>query len=207
MIAPRLTRLVRVPDLRTFRRVVADLCREGGIGGVRRRAVIVPSHAAAEQLRRGLEDDARAAGRQAIVLPHLVTRDGVVRTAARRDSRRRRPMLAAIEREVLLGAAAQAAVDAGAVPPFTLRPGLVARMLEFYDGVRRHLRTVDDFERVVTEDLERDVETDRGAARMLEQTRFLVAAFRAYESALDERRRGRRTRRAARTPRGARPRR
>ena len=58
-------------------------------------------------------------------------------------------------------------------------------MLDFYDAVRRHLRTVDDFERVAITELERDAESDRGAARMLEQTRFLVAAFRAYESPLD----------------------
>ena len=186
MIAPRVTRLLRVPDLRTFRRVVSDLCREGGIADVRRRAVILPSHAAAEQLRRGLEDDARATGARAIVLPHLVTRAewfDLLLPALQGA----RPQLTGIERDVLLGAAAQEAVEAGAVPPFTLRPGLVATMLDFYDAVRRHLRTVDDFERVATTELERDADTDRGAARMLEQTRFLVAAFRGYQSALDAR--------------------
>ena len=186
MIAPRATRLVRVPDLHAFRRVLTGLCRGGSPADVRSRAIILPSHAAAEQVRRGLEDAARADGTRAIVLPHLVTRaewfDLLVPVVAGT-----RPPLSGIEREVLLGAAAQKAVESGAVPPFTLRPGLIARMLEFYDGVRRHLRTVDDFERVAVTELERDAETDRGAARMLDQTRFLVAAFRAYEAALDAR--------------------
>ena len=181
MIAPRATRLVRVPDLRAFRRAVSGLCREGDVTAIRRRAVLVPSQAAAEQLRRGLEDDARAGGARALVLPHLLTRTAWIDLLAA-DLRDSRPRLGAAEREALLGAAARAAVEAGAVPPFTVRPGLVARMLEFYDDVGRHLRTIDDFERVATTELERDADGDRGAARMLEQTRFLAAAFRGYEA-------------------------
>ena len=183
MIAPRATRLVRVPDLGAFRRVVIGLSREGDVTAIRRRAILLPSQAAAEQLRRGLEDDARARDARALVLPHLLTRGAWVDLLAA-DLGDARPRLFAAEREALLGAASRAAVEAGAVPPFTLRPGLIARMLEFYDSVRRHLRTIDDFERVATAELERDADSDRGAARMLEQTRFLVAAFRGYEAQL-----------------------
>jgi hypothetical protein len=54
-------------------------------------------------------------------------------------------------------------------------PGLITAMLAFYDGVRRHGRTVIDFASVAVTALERDT-TDRGAHA--DQTRFLVAAFR-----------------------------
>lgn len=183
MITPRDTRLVRAPDLASFRRAVLDLCRLGTVADVRRRAVIVPSRAAAEQIRRSLEDEALGSTPSALALPHLVTRDDwmALLHAGLTDA----PAQAShLDREVLLRAAARAAIDGGTRPPFTLRPGLVAGMLAFYDGVRRHMRTVGDFERVAVEELERAVDSDRGAVRMLEQTRFLVAAFRGYESRL-----------------------
>jgi len=185
VITPRATRLVRAPDLVTFRRALLDLCLSGTIVDIRRRAVIVPSRAAGEQLRRSLEDEVLGATRQALALPHLVTRDDwiVLLQEGLADAQSQASRL---EREVLLQTAARAAIDAGARPPFTLRPGLVAEMLDFYDGVRRHMRTVDDFERVAVEELERAVDSDRGAVRMLAQTRFLVAAFRGYEARLAE---------------------
>lgn len=184
MITPRATRLVRVPDVASFRRVLLELCLAGTVGDIRRRAVIVPSRAAAEQLRRSLEDGALGASAGALAFPHVVTRDewmallqaGLAGPAAEASG---------LEREVLLRAAGLGAIEGGARPPFTVRPGLVAQMLGFYDGVRRHLRTVDDFERLAVTELEQAAESDRGAARMLEQTRFLVAAFRGYESRLE----------------------
>jgi hypothetical protein len=42
------------------------------------------------------------------------------------------------------------------------------------------------FERLISRELERDAEFDRGAGRLLQQTRFLAAAFRAYETRRDE---------------------
>jgi len=75
VITPRATRLVRAPDLVTFRRALLDLCLSGTIVDIRRRAVIVPSRAAGEQLRRSLEDEVLGATPQALALPHLVTRD------------------------------------------------------------------------------------------------------------------------------------
>ena len=45
-------------------------------------------------------------------------------------------------------------------------------------------RSVDDFERNFRNELEREQETDRGAARLLQQTVFLTAAYRAYQGRL-----------------------
>jgi RecB family exonuclease len=185
VITPRDTRLVRVPDLATFRRTLLDLCLPGTIFDIRRRAVVVPSRAAGEQLRRSIEDEVLGATPKALAVPHLVTRDDWI-ALLQEGLAGAPPQASRLEREVLLQAAARTAVDAGARPPFTLRPGLVAEMLDFYDGVRRHMRSVDDFERVAVEELQRAVDSDRGAVRMLEQTRFLVAAFRGYEARLAE---------------------
>ncbi len=93
--------------------------------------------------------------------------------------------LTPLEREVILGAAARDAIDAGAVPPFRLRPGLIAEMLTFYDALQNQQRTIDAFERNVSAQLERDADLDRGARRLLDQTRFLAVAFRAFESRVD----------------------
>lgn len=185
MITARATRLVRVPDAAAFRRTLLALASSGSVAEVRRRAVVVPSSAAADAFRRCLEDAVDAARPRALAIPHLLTRDGWM--AALQDGlpAPARPA-SGLEREVLLRAAAHAAADAGAAPPFTLRPGLVAEMLAFYDAVRRHGRSVDDFERVAVGELERAADSDRGAARMLEQTRFLVTAFRGYEARLSE---------------------
>ena len=54
-------------------------------------------------------------------------------------------------------------------------------MLRFYDQLRRQSQQVDRFEELIEETLRRDAEFDRGAERMLQQTRLLAAAFRAYE--------------------------
>jgi RecB family exonuclease len=186
VIAPRVTRLIRVPDVASFRHVCVERALEGRAPDIRRRCLIVPSQAAAEQLRRTIEDERLRSGPAAVVLPWLLTRDGW-RAALHEDLPRPLAALDSVERGVLLQAASRAAAAAGCPPPFTIRPGLVAEMLEFYDGVRRHGRTVADFERVAVAALERDLDTDRGAVRMLEQTRFLVAAFRRYEAMLADR--------------------
>jgi hypothetical protein len=73
-----------------------------------------------------------------------------------------------------LHASADEAVAAGAVPPFDVRPGLVAEMLRFTIQLRRQGRSVDRFEELLVESLG---DTDRGAARLLDQTRFLATAF------------------------------
>ncbi len=83
-------------------------------------------------------------------------------------------------------AAARHAARTGVRPPFRLRTGLGRSFLQFYDELRRHRRTVDSFERLTTEDLGPSVELDRGARRLLRQTHFLGATFRAYEQRLRE---------------------
>ena len=54
-------------------------------------------------------------------------------------------------------------------------------MLRFYDQLRRQARNVARFEELLDEALSKDAEHDRGAERMLAQTRFLAATFHGYE--------------------------
>ena len=123
----------------------------------------------------------------------LLTRDAFYRHLHARLALPPR-LLSEVERETLARAAARDAVRAGAAPPFRLRPGLVRLMLGFHDDLARHGRSVDAFERLAVADLEPSVAVDRGARRLLDQTRFLVAAFRACAArveatgALDEHR-------------------
>jgi RecB family exonuclease len=84
----------------------------------------------------------------------------------------------------MLKAAARYADRALGGAPFKLRAGLLVQMLAFYDELRRRNVTVDTFERLLTGDLERDADVDRGAERLLRQTTFLAAAYRGYESRL-----------------------
>ncbi|MEO7134735.1 MAG: PD-(D/E)XK nuclease family protein, partial [Vicinamibacterales bacterium] len=72
----------------------------------------------------------------------------------------------------------------GAPAPFHVRPALIAEMLALYDHIRRLGRSVGDFDRLLSGELEPAAESDRGALQLLEQTRFLAAAFRAYEARL-----------------------
>jgi len=186
VITPRLTCLVSAPDLASYREAILDRACEGTVGDIRGRAVIVPSRAAAEQLRRTIEDRRLGGGPGAVVLPSMLTREEW--RAALHGSVPDAPIGAnTFEREVLLQASARAAASGAAPPPFTIRPGLISEMLGFYDAIRRHGRSVADFERVAVAELESAVHADRGAVRMLEQTRFLVAAFRRYEALLAER--------------------
>jgi RecB family exonuclease len=62
-----------------------------------------------------------------------------------------------------------------------LRPGLIVEMLGFYDELRRGHRSVDDFYRLTSGELEPVAETDRGAERLLRQAEFLAAAFAEFE--------------------------
>jgi len=84
----------------------------------------------------------------------------------------------------MIRAAARTALTEPSVlgpPKGALRPGLVAETLRFYDQLRRQSRTIHRFEELLEETLGTDAEDDRGAARMLAQTRFLAATFRGYE--------------------------
>lgn len=205
-VSPRRTRLVRLPDLPRFHQAIALASLGGSPFQVRRCAVVVPSAGAADALRHTFEDlclvqrwvpderdraalevgewDAHLS--ETITLPHLVTRSGLYDLLHERLEPRA-PLLTPVERAILFEAAAARARDAGAPPPFEIRPALVASMIELYDAILRRLRTVDDFERLVGTPLEAGAAIDRGAERLLQQTRFLAATFRHYRQALAER--------------------
>ncbi len=178
MITPRATRLVRAADLRAFRAAVTTLAVDGAPGQARDRLVIVPTRAAAAHLLRTIED---ALDGGACLLPDFVTPGELVERLAERleDGR---VMLTDAEREVLLGVACRAAKDAGAEPPFQLRPGLIAEILAFYDALRRNQKDVDTFARLALGQLEPGASYDRGAERLVRQTRFLAAAFHEFEN-------------------------
>ena len=186
MITARQTRLFRAKDLRTFQRTILRLARQSDVGRAGDCAVIVPSAAAADQLRRTLENHcllATSPADRALVLPQILTRSGWYDAMhSRLPSPPRR--LTDLEREVLLNAAARDAASE-VEPPFKLRAGLLVEMLALYDDLRRRDSSVDVFERVLVRELDRDAEDDRGAARLLTQTRFLAAAFRRYEARRD----------------------
>ena len=187
MITPRQTRLFRAQDLRAFQRIIRRLASHTDVRRARSCAVIVPSAAAADQLRRTLENHrllTPSPADRALYLPQILTRSGWYDAMhSRLPSPPRR--LTELEREVLLNAAARDAAASDAEPPFRLRAGLLVEMLALYDDLRRRDSSVDAFERVLVRELERDADADRGAARLLKQTRFLAAAFRRYEARRD----------------------
>jgi RecB family exonuclease len=180
VITPRTTRLVRVPDLQAFRRAMVGLATSGAPLDARDRLVVVPTRAAAAQLVRTIEsllDDSRPA----VVLPDFVTAAELVfRLAERLDATQ--TVLRDTEREAIAMVACRAARDAGHEPPFRLRPGLVAEALRFYDALGRFQKDVDTFERLALGLLEPGAADDRGAERLVRQTRFLAAAFRELEA-------------------------
>lgn len=189
MTTPRSTCLHRAVDPEGFRRAIADIVAEAQPLAARDVFVVVPTRAAADELRRTLEQLAWAGGAAALCLPLIGTRGDLLDELARRLAEPP-PRLNGFDREVMLARAARDARAAGAEPPFAVRPGLVAEMLALYDALRRQLRTVARFEEFLTEELE--ASDDRGAVRMLAQTRFLAESFRGYEAlaaksgALDE---------------------
>lgn len=186
---------MRVPDLNAFRRAIVACSIDGGPDPVRSTAVVVPTRGAAHHLQRTFAASAVAtskvtSGKGNLALPFdtistaapaFLTRDELYSSL---NARLPEPLvlLAASEREVILRSAAAQAIAAGTAPPFQLRPGLVAEMLRFYDQLRRQGQSVDRYEELLVETL--DAESDRGAERLLRQTRFLAASYRAYEQRL-----------------------
>lgn len=178
----RRTRLLRAPDLAGFRTHLVELARDLDEVTAAGTFVLVATRAAAEQLRRTLEHRLPAPPATR-VWPHIGSRSDLYEHLLARlpDPPRR---LSDFEREAMLGAAAREAEDAGHPAPFHMRPALVAEMLALYDQLRRLDRDVDDFDRLLTGELAPAADSDRGAAQLLEQTRFLATAFRSYESRL-----------------------
>lgn len=193
MVTPRITRLVRAADLQAFQRAIVSLV-PADAAAARDCAVIVPSRSAAEELRRTMENitllpaacpERAPASRGAVVraLPDMVTRDEFYLRLRERIPAAPAP-LTAFDREVLLRRSAHTARTGGAEPPFNLRPGLIAEILALYDELRRRHKSVADFDRLMIESLEPGAEHDRGAARLLDQTRFLTATFAAFEASV-----------------------
>jgi RecB family exonuclease len=182
VITPRTTRLVRAPRSRDLPGVLHGLVQDADPLVARDTLVVLPTRAAALHLRRAIEDRVLGAD-SAFVLPEMVTRAGLAGTLARRLPDRP-PSLTEVERNILMGAACRASVARGVEPPFRLRAGLVASMVEFYDGLRRLGQSVDAFERLTAGSLEPEATIDRGAERLLRQTRFLADAFRGFERAV-----------------------
>jgi RecB family exonuclease len=189
VITPRLTRLLRTATLGGFREALVSLCC-GPAGSdplaARHRLVIVPTHAAAAHLLRTVEQRRLQARAGAVLLPTFATVAELPLRLAERLADVVTPVDAA-RREVLLGVVCRDVRAAGVEPPFQLRPGLVAEALRFYDQLRRNRRDVDALERLVLGILEPGAAVDRGAARLVMQTRFLVAAFREFERRCAER--------------------
>lgn len=181
MITPRITRLVRVPDLRAMHRAIAALV-SGPVEdrSPRRMAILVPTRGAAEELRTTLENRLLSHGSRAIALPDIVTR-GELYAELHRRLPEAPQLLTDFDREVMLRRAAREAAVGGAEPPFRVRPGLIVQILALYDELRRNHRTLDDFARLTIGTLEPNADTDRGAERMLRQTHFLAGALAEFE--------------------------
>ncbi len=139
----------------------------------------MPTTGAARQLRRLIQHRRGGEGLRQL---DLVTRDELY-DGLHRGLVNAPPRLTPYERDVLVQAAAREASTelAAAGSPFQLRAGLVSEMLRFYDQLRRQGQQVPRFEELLEETLQRDAEIDRGAERMLRQTRMLAATFRGYE--------------------------
>jgi RecB family exonuclease len=177
--------LVRAADLAAFRDALCQLALDGDPLSARRRAVIVPTRASAQLLRRTIEAHARRAGRPGVLLPDLVTRDEWL-LGLHQANPAVRPPLTRAEREILLARAARAARGRGWLPgaPFELRPGLLAAMLDLYDELRRRQRGVRRFAHAIFDQLRGERGTDRGTDDLIRQTCFLAFAFLGYERAV-----------------------
>ena len=182
MITPRRTRLLRVPSLAGLRSLLTGVVATLDPLTAADTFVLVPTRAAGEQLRRTVEDRLLASA-ATVTWPRVGPRSDFYRELF---SRAPQPLalLSPFDREVILGRLAREVAAAGIEPPFAIRPALVAEMLALYDHVRRQARTVEDFDRNLRAELEPAVDTDRGAAQLLRQTRFLTAVFEGYEQHL-----------------------
>jgi RecB family exonuclease len=179
VITARRTRLHRAPTLPAFRAALAALVPVDTIDRARDAFVLVPTRSAGQLLRRTMEDRALRPG-TAIVLPDVLTRrDWYERLHQRTPGLPR--LLTPFEREVLVEAAAHEAITEGDTPPFNIRPALLAEILDLYDGLRGHQQTLARFEEQLTATFSAAADYDRGAERLLRQTRFLVRTLQGYE--------------------------
>ena len=186
LTGPRHFRLIRTRDLASFQQAIVTLAAQTDPWRARQMAILVPTVAAGTELSRILEADmvAGAAAPTVRVAPCLLTRDEwYAEMHARLNGST--SLLSALDRHVCMLGAARQAQARDAEPPFKLRPGLIPAVVSFYDQLRRHRKSVNAFDRSVTTDLEPSVDLDRGAHRLLRQTKFLVATFRRYQAKVD----------------------
>ncbi len=174
---------MRAGGLRAFQRAILTSAFDNtSFALLRSCAVIVPTRAAAAALQRTVEDLRLIGEGAATTLPLILTRTEFYSALHDRVGRQPR-LLSEFEREALLRRSAREVEAGGVTPPFRLRPGLIVEMLRFYDELRRRRKTVDAFDRLLTSALAPGAEYDRGADRLLRQTRFLAATYRAFETA------------------------
>jgi RecB family exonuclease len=185
VITPRRTRLIRVRDPHEFRdAIVGFLAPRGAISpDTLPRLVIVPHVAAAAELRASCRR--RGVPLDSPDMPEFVSRDEFY------DRLRDRLVdppdrLSSYDRDAIAQAAAREAAEQARHAQLDLRPGLIAEMLRFYDQLRRQSQSVSRFEELLRSTLEREVDFDRGAERLLRQTQLLAAVFRGYERRLEE---------------------
>jgi hypothetical protein len=122
---------------RGFRGVASFACRslrkvrDSDPLALARTLVVVPTAAAADLLRRQLED-ALLSRRSATALPTIATSASLISLLSLRSDGKLR-LVDPLLREALLERAFVRAREEGALPPFAVRGGLAARVLEFYD--------------------------------------------------------------------------
>ncbi len=203
MITARRTRLIRVADLHEFRRTLATMLGEPARvrlkpdttldSNVRlkpdattepdgtTRLVVVPTRGAAATLEQTVRATRGWFGTVGLGAgDRLVTRDALYDALYERLAVRPR-RLSGFERDAMAQAAAHDAAALVADLPFRIRPGLVAEILRFYDQLRRQSQSLKRFEELIVDALGGGELDDRGAERLLRQTRFLAETFRGYE--------------------------
>ena len=176
-------RLIRTRTLAAFRHALVDLAQDGAALDARRRAIVVPTGAAAELLRQTMESRLRRGAR---VWPDMVTRAELIdRLAAAVPGWP--ALLSRTEREVLMHESARRVARRPRMQgaPFPLRPGLVAAMLDFYDELRRRLGSVPKLVHALFKELKGAQGMDRGSESLIHQTSFLGFTFLAYERAVE----------------------
>ena len=179
--------LIRAHDLAAFREAVIHRALAGAPIDARRRAVVVPTRAAAELLRQSIEARLGRELPAGAILPDFVTRlEFVERLGAAIPGAHR--ILSTAERLVFLERAARltAARPRMSGAPFPLRPGLIAAMLDFYDELHRRQRPVRRFAEALFDQLRGERGADRGSESLIHQTCFLGFTFLAYERVVAE---------------------
>ena len=117
----------------------------------------------------------------AIALPHIVTRAGLYGLFG--EALGAVPRIDPLAREVLAGAVARAVVAAGPAPPFAVGRRW-SRRCSTSTTLSIATAAASTTSSGWSAPLESGASFDRGAARLLEETRFLAAAFRGYAAAL-----------------------